>query len=181
VHKSRVGLKTIQHGHVVRAGNLPNCARGLAGTGGAGVEEAPGALRPCPLSRCCGERLGRSDWLGLTNRWPATSRGSYGSPGIVSLPDRCGSCHVSFASANGRHHWVAGVDSDFQKTLATATPVHGMVRGSLMGFRADRRQGFITLATRQPQASQTSKRREDFVWECCVLISPKMDRRLLGT
>ena len=27
---------------------------------------------------------------------------------------------------NDRHHRVAGVDFDFKKTLATATPVHGL-------------------------------------------------------
>lgn len=29
---------------------------------------------------------------------------------------------------NDRHHRVAEVDLEFKKTLATATPVHGMVR-----------------------------------------------------
>ena len=31
-------------------------------------------------------------------------------------------------AANDRHHRVAGVEVDFTKTRATATPVHGLVR-----------------------------------------------------
>ncbi|HRA88725.1 MAG TPA: hypothetical protein PK992_11660 [Planctomycetaceae bacterium] len=35
---------------------------------------------------------------------------------------------ISFVATNDPHHGVAGIDVDFKNRLATATPVHAMVR-----------------------------------------------------